>query len=97
MRDFMGTHVSQVNEYGSQIDVDGVFASVCVRGSFAVRYAKNVDKVIVAVGSDPCSEMRLQLSLDEANLLRELLDAGIADALAATVVELELPAGGDAA
>ncbi|MEV5652930.1 hypothetical protein AB0L57_32165 [Nocardia sp. NPDC052254] len=101
MRDFMGAHVSHVNEYGHQQDVDGVFVSTIVRGSFKVRYSDNIDRLVVGVEPETCSGMDMQLTLDQAILMRDLLDAGIADMQAAQAVEvaqvLELPAGGDAA
>ncbi|WP_227982718.1 hypothetical protein [Nocardia spumae] len=101
MRDFMGAHVSQINKYGHQEDVDGVFVTTSVRGSFKVRYAESIDRLVVAVEPGTCSDMSMQLTLDQAILMRDLLDAGIADMQAAQAVEvaqvLELPAGGDAA
>lgn len=101
MRDFMGSHVSQVDDYGYREDVDGVFVSTSVRGSFVVRYAENVGRVCVEVEPQDTSGMMMQLTLDQAILLRDLLDAGIADMQAAGVVDaapvLELPASGDAA
>lgn len=97
MRDFLGTHVSQVNEHGSQVDVDEVFVMTSSRGSFRVKYAANVDRVCVEVEGPPFGgSMRMQLTLAQAILLRELLDAGIADTIAATAAVLELPAGGAA-
>ncbi|PPJ07833.1 hypothetical protein C5E51_16800 [Nocardia nova] len=97
MRDFMGSHVSQVDEYGRQKDVDDVFVSARVLGSFVVRYAENVDKVVVEVEPQIGGGVMMQLTLDQATLLRELLDAGIADMRAAKIVELPAAAGGDAA
>ncbi|MGW0054374.1 hypothetical protein [Nocardia nova] len=97
MRDFMGSHVSKVDEYGHQEDVDGVCVTTSVRGSFVVRYYDNVDKVCVDITSRQGSgDVGLQLTLDQAILLRGLLDAGIADMRAAKIVELPV-AGGDAA
>ncbi|OBF63929.1 hypothetical protein A9X06_09270 [Mycobacterium sp. 852002-51759_SCH5129042] len=97
MRDFMGSHVSQVDEYGRQKDVDDVFVSARVLGSFVVRYADNVDKVVVEVEPQTGGGVMMQLTLDQATLLRELLDAGIADMRAAKIVELPAAVGGDAA
>ncbi|MGW0245509.1 hypothetical protein ACWDYH_02605 [Nocardia goodfellowii] len=94
MRDFMGAHVSQVDEHGWQADVDGIYASSSVRGSFRVEYADNIDKLVVLVAARAGDSMRMHLSLSQALLLRELLDAGIAEMPTATV--LELPAGGAA-
>ena len=96
MRDFMGSHVSQVNEYGRQQDVDGVVVSATVHGSFVVRYAETVDKVIVEVEPQIGTGMTMHLTLDQATLLRCLLDAGIADMRTAKIVELPA-AGGEAA
>jgi hypothetical protein len=96
MRDFMGSHVSQVNEYGRQQDVDNVFVTARVHGSFVVRYAENVDRVCVEVEPQIGVGMGMQLTLDQAILLRGLLDAGIADMRAAKIVELPA-AGGEAA
>lgn len=96
MRDFMGSHVSQVNQYGRQEDVDDVFVGVRVHGSFVVRYADNIDKVVVEVEPRIGIGMGMQLTLDQAILLRGLLDAGIADMRAAKIVELPA-AGGEAA
>jgi hypothetical protein len=92
MRDSWGAHVSHIDEYGHQVDLDDVHTSMRVHGSFAVRYYANADRTVITVGTNACSEMRMQLPLDQAIVLRELLDAGITDALAATVVEL--PTGG---
>ncbi|MEV6769926.1 hypothetical protein AB0N05_14995 [Nocardia sp. NPDC051030] len=97
MRDFLGAHVSNVNEYGGQVDTDGVFATSSVRGSFKVRYASNIERLVVSVTSNCFDEMGMQLTLEQATLLRELLSAGIADMVAATKSVppvLELPAGG---
>ncbi|MFE3229860.1 hypothetical protein [Nocardia sp. NPDC059228] len=97
MRDFMGANVSHVDEYGHQADVDDVFATSHVRGSFRVRYARNIARIVVTVTSASFDEMGMQLTLEQATLLQELLGAGIADMSADTpTVEavLELPAGG---
>ncbi|MEU6564357.1 hypothetical protein [Nocardia nova] len=101
MRDFMGSHVSQVDDYGQRQDVDDVFVSTCVRGSFVVKFADHIGKLVVRVEPQDSSGIAMQLTLDQATLLRDLLDAGIADMQAAGVVDvaplLELPASGDAA
>ncbi|MFE3986558.1 hypothetical protein ACFXPR_18930 [Nocardia tengchongensis] len=101
MRDFMGYHVSQVDEFGSAVDVDRIHALTSVSGSFRVRYADHIDRVCVDVveGHPGSGRMSMQLTLEQALLLHELLSAGIADALATTTVEplAELPAGGDSA
>ncbi len=101
MRDFMGAHVAQVDDHGHAVDVDGVNVSTSVWGSFRVRYADHIDKVCVAVeeGYPGRASTTMQLTLEQATLLRDLLDAGIADAIAATVVEstVALPVGGDPA
>ncbi|MEU1205490.1 hypothetical protein [Nocardia sp. NPDC005825] len=101
MRDFMGDHVSQVDKYGHAAGDDGVFMSTSVRGSFRVNYAAHIGKVCVSVEDvlRGGGRMSMQLTLEQAMLLRELVDAGIADALAATTVEplAELPTGGDPA
>lgn len=98
MRDFMGHHVSQVDKYGYAADVDDICVSTHVRGSFCTRYAENVGKVCVEVrrfAGD--GDMTMQLSVEQAILLRELLDGAIGDALEATTVEVPaaLPVGGD--
>lgn len=96
MRDSIGSHVSQTNEFGSQEDIDDIYVTTSVRGSFRIRYYDNVDRVCLDVKGPPFGgDMSMQLTLDQAELLRDLLDAGIADARAAKVIEL--PAGGDAA
>ncbi|NUS43736.1 MAG: hypothetical protein HOQ24_08630 [Mycobacteriaceae bacterium] len=65
-------------------------------GSFQVRYVDDLDKVCVKVRRfAELGGMSMQLTLNQAELLRELLDAGIADMRAAKQV-LELPAGGAA-
>ncbi|MEV6100672.1 hypothetical protein [Nocardia sp. NPDC051981] len=99
MRDFMGYHVSQVDEHGSAVNVDKVRVGTSVWGSFQVGYFENVDRICVDVvdGHPGRGRMSMQLTLEQAMLLRDLVSAGIADALAATAVEplAELPAGGD--
>ncbi|MEV6070054.1 hypothetical protein AB0L82_26210 [Nocardia sp. NPDC052001] len=100
MRDFMGKHVSQVDKYGHAVDVDGIRVLMSVLGSFRVYYAAHIDRVCVTVEGRPGrGDMSLQLTLEQAALLRDLVAAGIADAMAATLVEVpaELAAGGDAA
>lgn len=88
MRDFLGAHVSQTDEFGNPADVDGVHVSIRVAGSFQVTYAENVDRICLSVARwTDHSEMRMQLTLQQATLLRELLAAGIADALAAAATE----------
>ncbi|MEC3957526.1 hypothetical protein VMT65_31145 [Nocardia sp. CDC153] len=97
MRDFMGANVSQVDEFGHQVDVDDIFATSHVRGSFNVRYQRNVDRLIVTVTSRSFDEMGMQLTLEQATLLLELLGAGIADMstdIPSAEPVLELPAGG---
>ncbi|MEU8900699.1 hypothetical protein AB0C65_32880 [Nocardia sp. NPDC048505] len=97
MRDFMGAHVSRVSKHGYQDDVDGVYATNTVRGSFRVHYADNIDQLVVSVTAQAGDEMRMHLSLGQAILLRDLLDAGIADMKASTTATmLELPSGGAA-
>ncbi|MFE3028716.1 hypothetical protein [Nocardia tengchongensis] len=97
MRDFMGNHVSQVDVHGHQADVDKIHVSTTTLGSFRVRYAAHIDKVCVEVieGYPGMARTAMQLTLEQAALLHDLLDGGIADAMAATVVEL--PAVGDPA
>ncbi|PSR62126.1 hypothetical protein C8258_25795 [Nocardia sp. MDA0666] len=99
MQDFMGAYVSKVDKFGHQEDVDEVVATASVRGSFRVKYYANVYKVCVDVrGQLGSGDIGMQLTLDQAILLRELLAAGIADMQAAKTAQvLELPAGGDAA
>lgn len=99
MQDFMGAHVSKVDEFRHQENVDDVVVTASVRGSFRVKYFDNVDKVCVDVYGQPYSgDLGMQLTLGQAMLLRDLLNSGIADMQAAKAVQiLELPAGGDAA
>lgn len=94
MRDFLGAHVSQTDEFGHPADVDGVQVSVYVTGSFQVKYAKHIDRICLSVARwTGHGDMRMQLTLQQATLLRKLLDAGIADALTAPASELPaLPA-----
>ncbi|MBF6236645.1 hypothetical protein IU474_06075 [Nocardia otitidiscaviarum] len=95
MRDFMGNHVSQVDEYGHAVDIDRISVTTMVWGSFRVKYADHIDRVCVDVVEGPPgrADMSMQLTLAQATLLRELLDAGIADALAANVIEVDAIAG----
>lgn len=89
MRDFMGNHVSHVNEYGHAVGGDGVNATASVWGSFRVHFAENIDRVCVAI-EDECpgrGRMSMQLTLEQAVLLRGLLDAGIEDARAAKFID----------
>ncbi|MFE3057114.1 hypothetical protein [Nocardia sp. NPDC059236] len=88
MRDFLGNHVSQVDEYGSAVDVDGIRVGTSVWGSFRVGYFENVDRICVDVldGHPGRGRMSMQLTLEQAMLLRDLVDAGIADALAAQAI-----------
>ncbi|QLY33293.1 hypothetical protein H0264_14575 [Nocardia huaxiensis] len=89
MRDSMGAHVSKVNSYGRQQDIDEIFVTTSVQGSFRVHYFESIDRVCVDIQGSPFGgDVSMQLSLDQAMLLRELLDAGIADAIAATKIEL---------
>lgn len=96
MRDFMGSHVSQVDDHGSRQNIDGIYMTTSVHGSFRIRYYDNVDRICVDIDGPPSGgRASMQLTMDQAELLRELLEAGIADMRAAKVIEL--PAGGDAA
>ncbi|MFI5535881.1 hypothetical protein ACIA5H_05765 [Nocardia sp. NPDC051900] len=85
LRDYVGHYVIAASESGVPVDT-GVSANIMVHGSFRVRYAANVDRVCVRVSpasSSAYAEMSMQLTLEQATGLRALLDAGIADALAA--------------
>ncbi|KZM73307.1 hypothetical protein AWN90_32105 [Nocardia terpenica] len=83
MRTVYGSHRTGVD--------DDVLVTMAARHvSFEVHYFRG--KVHVDLGSS-CG---MQLTVEQAVALRQLLDAGIADALAAATV-LELPAGGDPA
>ncbi|WP_306364629.1 hypothetical protein [Nocardia sp. CC227C] len=95
MRDFMGNHVSQVDKYGHAVDADRISVTTMVWGSFRVKYADHIDRVCVEVvaGHPGWADMSMQLTLEQATLLRSLLDAGIADALAANVVEVDAAVG----
>ncbi|MFE3052697.1 hypothetical protein [Nocardia sp. NPDC059239] len=88
MRDYMGNHVSQVDKHGYAVGVDAIRMSTSVWGSFRVRYAESVDKVCVEVEDEHPGRgrMSMQLTLEQAMLLRDLVDAGIADALAAQAI-----------
>ncbi|MGW5228669.1 hypothetical protein ACWEP5_27490 [Nocardia niigatensis] len=101
MRDRIGHHVSQLDKYGDAVDADGIRVHTSVWGSFQVTYAAHIDRVCVDVieGYPGRGRMSMQLTLEQAALLHDLLDAGIADAMAATVIESRaaLPAGGDPA
>ncbi|MBF6132800.1 hypothetical protein IU501_07260 [Nocardia otitidiscaviarum] len=90
MRDFMGNHVSKVNRHGHAVGGDGVAATASVWGSFRVHFAENVDRVCVAIEDEypGRGRMSMQLTLEQAVLLRELLDAGIEDARTAQGVEI---------
>lgn len=89
MRDFMGNHVSQVDARGTAVDGDGIHVLTTTLGSFQVHYAAHIDRICVDVvgGGTYHGRTTMQLTLDQAMLLRTLLDAGIADAIAATTVE----------
>ncbi|MFC9897276.1 hypothetical protein ACFVMC_26605 [Nocardia sp. NPDC127579] len=98
MRDFMGAHVSRIDDFNTQVDVDKVYINSSVRGSFRVKYSAQIDKICVGVESRPgIGDTTMQLTLTQAKLLRDLLDDGIADAIAALPAPvLELPSGGAA-
>lgn len=94
MRDHFGNHVSQLDEHGFPVDIDDVFVTSSVRGSFQVRYADNIDKVCLSVERFGArADVTMQLTLEQAVLLRALLAAGIADAIAASSERPALPAG----
>ncbi|GAB2666407.1 hypothetical protein [Nocardia goodfellowii] len=102
MRDYLGHHVTSTNQFGSPDACDAA-VGISVHGSFAVSYAEHIDKVCLkvdALQSSTFAGMSMQLSVEKAIALRDLLDAGIDDALAATSVDeasvLELPSGGAA-
>ncbi|MEU6828671.1 hypothetical protein ABZ894_08445 [Nocardia beijingensis] len=85
LRDYLGSYVVAASESGAPVDT-GVFADISVHGSFRVQYAEHVDRVCVRVfpaSSSAYAGMAMQLTLAQAIGLRALLDAGIADALAA--------------
>ncbi|WP_280373991.1 hypothetical protein [Nocardia wallacei] len=86
-----------MDRFDHQVDVDNVHVSTAVQGSFRIKYWDHIDRVCVHVGTSLGNgDMTMQLTLDQAVLLRTLLDAGIADAVDASSVHA-LPAGGDAA
>ncbi|KIA61255.1 hypothetical protein FG87_31950 [Nocardia vulneris] len=63
-----------------------VWVTAAVRGSFQVKYAEHIDKVCVAVRRfAEYGDMTMQLTLEQATTLRDLIDAGITDAIAAKV------------
>lgn len=97
MRDKRGKHVTAVDKFGYGVVSDEFTVGLSIHGSFAVHYAAHIDRVCVKVMTDGITYagMDMQLPVEKAIVLRDLLDAGIADALAATVVEL--PAGDGAA
>ncbi|MEU6579563.1 hypothetical protein [Nocardia sp. NPDC046763] len=101
MRDRMGNHVSQLDEFGDAVDADEICVHTSTWGSFRVVYAAHIDRVCVEVndGYPGRGRMSMQLTLEQAALLHDLLGAGIADAMAATVIESRaaLPVGGDPA
>ncbi|WP_280411802.1 hypothetical protein [Nocardia asiatica] len=85
LRDYVGHYVIAASESGVPVDT-GVSAEISVHGSFRVRYAAHVDRVCVRVypaSSSAYVGMSMQLTLEQATALRALLDAGIADAVAA--------------
>lgn len=84
MRDVLGNHVPAVDQHGHPADTMDVWVTAAVRGSFQVSYADHIDKVCVGVRRfAECGDMSMQLTLDQATTLRDLIDAGIADAIAA--------------
>ncbi|MCU1646407.1 MAG: hypothetical protein JWN03_6682 [Nocardia sp.] len=81
MRDNFDNHVTTLDGHGYAADVDNVAVSISVRGSFRVKYFAPLDKVCL----DVCrwgeyGDMSTQLTVEQAIALRDLLDAGIADA-----------------
>ncbi|MGX1774795.1 hypothetical protein ACWIGW_21960 [Nocardia brasiliensis] len=90
MRDRWGNHVPAVDQHGHPADTLDVWVNTAVRGSFQVSYAERIDKVCVGVRRfAECGDMTMQLTLEQATTLRDLIDAGIADAIAAKAAAAE--------
>lgn len=69
---------------------DEVHVRTWIYGSFEVHYAEHIDKVIVQVRCDGgWAVMSMQLTTDQATILRDLVDAGITEAEAAKAVPAE--------
>lgn len=80
------------NDYGDHVSGqdDDVCTNIRVFGSFEVRYFGHIDRVCVEVrGKQGWARMSMQLTLEQAQLLRDLVDAGIADAVAAKAVPVQ--------
>ncbi|WP_280254945.1 hypothetical protein [Nocardia wallacei] len=89
MRDKLGNHVTAVDKHGYGAVSKEFSVSLSVHGSFAVQYYAHIDRVCVDVltNGSTYAGMDMQLPVEQAIVLRDLLTAGIADALAATAVE----------
>ncbi|MBY8861114.1 hypothetical protein K7711_31880 [Nocardia sp. CA2R105] len=80
-------------EHKTGVDDDVLFTMSVHQASFKVQHFRGKVHVDVGVVGTYCG---MQLTVEQAVAFRELLDAGIADAIAATEMRA-LPAGGDAA
>lgn len=96
-KNHLGQYFTEADKYGFPADTD-VSADISVHGSFRVGYAANIDRVCVKVQPNEPSAyaaMSMQLTLEQAAALRDMLDAAMSDYLAAHVVSpLAIEAGG---
>lgn len=86
-----GAWVTEIDKYGAAADT-GIAAGIHVHGSFRVRYAENVDKVVVELApatSSAFAGLSMQLSAAQAYQLRQLLDAALEDTAYAYRREIE--------
>ncbi|WP_227984546.1 hypothetical protein [Nocardia spumae] len=93
----MGDYVTELDERGDAADT-GIRTSIAVHGSFRVTYAEHIDRVCVEVAPNKSSafaQLSMQLTLEQAAGLRDMLDAAMSDYLAAHVVSpLAIEVGG---
>lgn len=86
--EFLGDYVIASDDTAKPVDT-GVRATIGTHGSFRTRYAGNVDRVIVELGPlhSALTTLRMQLTVEQAVGLRDLLQAAIADGYSAAEAE----------
>ncbi|WP_104363638.1 hypothetical protein [Nocardia nova] len=93
----LNEYVTEVDEVGYPADT-GINTRISVHGSFRVQYAAHIDRVCVEVApnrSSAFAQMSMQLTLEQAADLRDMLDAAMSDYVAAqVVVPLAIEVGG---